>query len=63
MKKSMRTKKAPESNSNENSKEKDVLKSMPMDELQKKLESSPEGLTDVEAKKRLVEYGPNEISE
>ncbi|MGC1389855.1 MAG: plasma-membrane proton-efflux P-type ATPase [Bacteroidales bacterium] len=34
-----------------------------MDELQKKLESSPDGLTQEEAKKRLVKYGPNEIEE
>jgi len=36
---------------------------MPMDELQKKLESSPDGLTGTEAKKRLTQYGLNEIEE
>ncbi|MGC2613201.1 MAG: cation-transporting P-type ATPase, partial [Terracidiphilus sp.] len=42
---------------------KDDLKSLPMPELQKKLESSPDGLTQAEAAKRLVRYGPNEITE
>ena len=42
---------------------KDNYKSLPMDELQKKLESSPDGLSEAEAKKRLTEYGPNEIEE
>src|SRR5664279_3447705 len=46
-----------------NAKAKDDLKTIPMAELQKKLESSPEGLTQEEAKKRLVKYGPNEIEE
>lgn len=50
---------SPESKSNG----KDTFKSMPMEELQKKLESSPDGLTAVEAKKRLTQYGPNEIEE
>jgi H+-transporting ATPase len=34
-----------------------------MPELQAKLESSPDGLTQAEAAKRLVQYGPNEIEE
>ncbi|HZK98009.1 MAG TPA: plasma-membrane proton-efflux P-type ATPase [Prolixibacteraceae bacterium] len=42
---------------------KDDLKSLPMPELQKKLGSSPDGLTQKEAKKRLTQYGPNEIEE
>ena len=42
---------------------KDNYKSLPMDELQKKLGSSPDGLSEAEAKKRLTEYGPNEIEE
>jgi H+-transporting ATPase len=42
---------------------KDDLKSLSMPELQKKLGSSPEGLSQAEAKKRLVQYGPNEIEE
>src|SRR5665254_8616 len=51
--------KAQKSNSNA----KDDLKSLPMPELQKKLGSSPDGLTQAEAKKRLTQYGPNEIEE
>jgi len=39
------------------------LKSIPMADLEKKLQSSPGGLTDIEAKKRLAQYGPNEIAE
>ena len=39
------------------------LKSIPMEELQKKLGSSPDGLSQAEAKKRLAQYGPNEIAE
>src|SRR5664279_5495919 len=39
------------------------LKSLPMAEVQKKLESSPDGLTQAEAAKRLEQYGPNEIVE
>ena len=42
---------------------KDDLKTLPLLELEKKLESSPEGLTQAEAQKRLTQYGPNEIEE
>ena len=42
---------------------KDDLKSLPMPELQKKLGSSPDGLSQAEAEKRLTQYGPNEITE
>jgi H+-transporting ATPase len=42
---------------------KDDLKTLPMAEVEKKLSSTPDGLTDVEAKKRLSQYGPNEIKE
>ena len=42
---------------------KDDLKSLPMPELQKKLGSTPDGLTQAEAGKRLAQYGPNEITE
>ena len=38
------------------------LKSLPMPELEKKLESSKEGLSQAEAEKRLAQYGPNEIT-
>jgi H+-transporting ATPase len=39
------------------------LKSLSMPELEKKLRSSPDGLTQAEAQKRLTQYGPNEIEE
>jgi len=39
------------------------LKSLSMPELEKKLGSSIEGLTQTEAEKRLIQYGPNEITE
>ena len=39
------------------------LKSVPMAELLTKLGSSPEGLTQAEAQKRLTQYGPNELQE
>ena len=41
----------------------DDLKSLPMAEVEKKLSSSPDGLTQAEAEKRLAQYGPNEIEE
>ncbi len=41
----------------------DDLKSMPLPEVEKKLDTSPEGLTQAEAEKRLSRYGPNEIEE
>lgn len=42
---------------------KDDLKSMPMPELQKKLASSPDGLSQLAAQQRLDQYGPNELEE
>ncbi len=42
---------------------KDDLKTLPIPEVEKQLESSPDGLTQGEAKKRLTEYGPNELTE
>jgi magnesium-transporting ATPase (P-type) len=39
------------------------LKSLPMHEVEKKLDTSPDGLTTAEAAKRLAQYGPNEIAE
>jgi H+-transporting ATPase len=42
---------------------KEDLKSLPLSDLEKKLESSPDGLTQAEAEKRLTQYGPNEIEE
>jgi len=42
---------------------KDDLKSLPLAEVEKQLASSPEGLTEAEAQKRLTRYGPNELEE
>ncbi|OIQ95833.1 calcium-transporting ATPase 1 [mine drainage metagenome] len=42
---------------------KDDLKTLPLAELAQRLGSSPEGLTQAEAAKRLTQYGPNEIAE
>ncbi|HVC77628.1 MAG TPA: plasma-membrane proton-efflux P-type ATPase [Candidatus Micrarchaeaceae archaeon] len=42
---------------------KDDLKSLPMHDLQAKLVSSPDGLSQAEAQRRLARYGPNEIEE
>jgi H+-transporting ATPase len=42
---------------------KDDLKTLPLAEVEKKLGSSPDGLTEAEAQKRLAQYGPNEIEE
>src|SRR5579863_3677788 len=42
---------------------KDNLKSLPLPEVEKKLGSSPGGLSQAEAQKRLAQYGPNEIEE
>jgi H+-transporting ATPase len=41
----------------------DDLKTLPMAEVEKRLNSSPDGLTETEAKKRLAQYGPNELAE
>ena len=41
----------------------DDLKSLPLPEVEKRLGSSPDGLTQAEAQKRLTQYGPNEIEE
>jgi H+-transporting ATPase len=42
---------------------KEDFKSIPIPELQIKLESSPDGLIQAEAQKRLTQYGPNEIEQ
>src|SRR5665213_847935 len=41
----------------------DDLKTLPVAEVEKRLGSSPDGLTQVEAEERLTQYGPNEITE
>ena len=55
--------KAPESKPGSKPEPKDELKNLPMAEVEKKLGSSPDGLTQAEAEKRLTQYGPNEIEE
>jgi H+-transporting ATPase len=42
---------------------KDDLQTLPLAEVEKKLGSSPDGLTQVEAQNRLAQFGPNEIPE
>ena len=54
---------APESKPDAKPNPKDDLKSLPMAEVEKKLNSSPDGLSQAEAQKRLTQYGPNEIEE
>ena len=55
--------KAPESKPGSKPDAKEDLKTLPMAEVQKKLGSSPDGLSEAEAQKRLTQYGPNEIEE
>ena len=43
--------------------QKNDFKSMPMSEVEKQLGTSPDGLSQAEAKERLAQYGPNEIAE
>jgi H+-transporting ATPase len=42
---------------------KDDLQTLPLADLQKRLGSSPDGLSQAEAQKRLAQYGPNELAE
>jgi len=42
---------------------KNDLKSLPLSDVEKKLGSSPDGLTQAEASIRLTQYGPNELEE
>ncbi|MDQ6971558.1 MAG: HAD-IC family P-type ATPase, partial [Mariprofundaceae bacterium] len=42
---------------------KDDLKSLPMQELETRLDTSPDGLSQAEAQKRLTQYGANELEE
>jgi H+-transporting ATPase len=55
--------KAPASKSGSKPNTKDDLKSLPLAEVEKKLASSPDGLTQAEAQRRLTQYGSNEIEE
>jgi H+-transporting ATPase len=42
---------------------KDDLNSLPIPEIEKRLQTTPEGLIQAEATMRLEKYGPNEIPE
>ena len=55
--------KAPASKPGLKTNAKDDLKTLPLAEVEKKLGSSSEGLTQAEAQKRLTQYGPNELEE
>ncbi len=55
--------KVPESKPGSKADAKDDLKSLPLPEVEKRLGSSPDGLSQAEAQKRLAQYGPNEIEE
>jgi H+-transporting ATPase len=55
--------KVPESKPGAKPDAKDDLKSLPLAEVEKQLASSPDGLSQAEAQKRLTQYGPNEIEE
>jgi H+-transporting ATPase len=55
--------KASESNPGSKPTVKEDLKSLPLPALEKTLGSSPDGLGQSEAQKRLTQYGPNEIEE
>ncbi len=57
------TKAAPTDSSTSTPDPKHDLKSLPMAEVQNQLGSSPDGLSQAEAAKRLAQYGPNEIAE
>ena len=53
----------PESKPGSKAEAMDDLKTVLLPELEKKLASSPDGLSQAEAQKRLMQYGPNEIEE
>jgi H+-transporting ATPase len=54
----------PKAGSNPNAPDpKDDLKTLPLAEVEKKLGSSPDGLSQGEAQKRLTQYGPNKIEQ
>lgn len=55
--------KAPDATPVSKSAANDDLKTLPLAEVEKKLGSSPDGLSQAEATKRLTQYGPNEIEE
>src|ERR1700677_399116 len=55
--------KAPGSKADSKPDAKDNLQTLPLSEVEKKLGSSPDGLTQAKATTRLKQYGPNEIEE
>jgi len=55
--------KTPEAKAGPKPDAKDDLKTLPLPDVEKKLGSSPDGLSQAEAHKRLTQYGPNEIAE
>ena len=57
------TKKKPGSKAGGDPVPQEYLKTIPLEEVEKKLGSSPQGLSQAEAQKRLAQYGPNEITE
>jgi H+-transporting ATPase len=61
--KEQESKKKPQSKPGEKPAPEDELKTLPLEEVEKKLGSSPEGISQAEAQKRLAQYGPNEIEE
>ena len=54
---------APQSRPGPNHVANDNLQTLPLAGVEKKLGSSPDGLTQAEAQRRLTQYGPNEIAE
>jgi H+-transporting ATPase len=54
---------ASESRSGSKASAKEDFKSLPLTELQARLGSSLDGLSQAEAQKRLIQYGPNELEE
>src|SRR5271156_6205359 len=57
------TAKSPDTGTASKADAKDDLKSLPLAEVEKKLGSSSDGLSQAEAQKRLTQYGSNEIVE
>ena len=55
--------KAPDAEPGAKPEAKGDLKTLPIPEVEKKLGSSPDGLSQADAEKRLTQYGPNEIQE
>ena len=55
--------KKPEAKPGSKPEPKNDLKTLPMAEVEKRLNSSPNGLSQADAQKRLAQYGPNEIKD